>query len=153
MRRRFIVDEEISLNESNDILKTKVYADELVKVINNTPKDKVFTIGLFGSWGTGKSSIIKTAQDKIEKENNKVRFITYDAWKYANDSFRRMFLLKIQQELKQEPTREMNRFYQSETAEVKPKVTISPNGLLTLVFVLLFFNALLVITDLNQDLN
>ena len=152
MRRRFIVDEEISLNESNDILKTNVYANELVKVINNTPKDKVFAIGLFGSWGTGKSSIIKTAQDKIEKENKNVKFITYDAWKYANDSFRRMFLLKIQQELKQEPTREMNRFYQSETAEVKPKVTISPNGLLTLVFVLLFFNALLVITDLNQDL-
>ena len=139
MRRRFIVDEEISLNESNDILKTKVYADELVKVINNTPKDKVFTIGLFGSWGTGKSSIIKTAQDKIEKENKNVKFITYDAWKYVNDSFRRMFLLKIQQELKQGQTEAMQRFYQSESAEAAPKTYMSTNGLAMLCLGLLVF--------------
>lgn len=139
MRRRFIVDEEISLNESNDILKTKVYADELVKVINNTPKDKVFTIGLFGSWGTGKSSIIKTAQDKIEKENKNVKFITYDAWKYVNDSFRRMFLLKIQQELKQGQTEAMQRFYQSESAEAEPKTYMSTNRLAMFCLGLLVF--------------
>lgn len=139
MRRRFIVDEEISLNESNDILKTKIYADELVKVINNTPHDKVFTIGLFGNWGSGKSSIIKTAKDTIEKENDKVKFITYDAWKYVNDSFRRMFLLKVQQELKQGQTEAMQRFYQSESVEATPKTYVSTNGLAMLCLGLLVF--------------
>ena len=99
MKRQFIIDEEISLTETNDILKTKVYSDNLKKVILNTPDKKVFTIGLFGSWGAGKSSIIRTAREEIENNNPKIKFITYDAWKYVNDSFRRMFLLKVQQEL------------------------------------------------------
>lgn len=157
MRRRFIVDEEISLNESNDILKTNVYANELVKVINNTPKDKVFTIGLFGSWGTGKSSIIKTAQDKIEKENKNVKFITYDAWKYANDSFRRMFLLKIQQELKQGQTEVMQRFYQSESVEAEPKTYISKNYLgilcLSLLVILIIVNSLPLVFEVKVPLS
>ena len=135
MKRNFIVDEEISLSGENDILKTKVYADTLSEVISNTPKDRVFTIGLFGGWGTGKSSIIKTAREKLE--TSKVKFITYDAWKYANDSFRRMFLLKIQEELGYKQTEEMQRFYQSETAETEPKTYISKQGLWAIILILL----------------
>ena len=127
MKRAFIVDEEISLlEEKDDLLKTKIYADNLAEAILNTPSERVFTIGVFGSWGTGKSSIIKTAQEEIK--NKKIKFITYDAWKYANDSFRRMFLLKIQQELKCE-TDEMKRFYQSETIESEPKTYFSFRGI------------------------
>ena len=135
MKRNFIIDEEISLENGNDILKTEVYANNLSDVISNTPKDRVFTIGLFGGWGTGKSSILKTVREKLETD--KVKFITYDAWKYANDSFRRMFLLKVQEELKYEQTEEMQRFYQSETAEAEPKTYISNRGLLILVLSLL----------------
>ena len=107
-------------------------------MIENTPKDKVFTIGVFGGWGTGKSSIIRTAQEKIEKEHSDVKFITYDAWKYANDSFRRMFLLKVQQELKMQQTEEMKRFYQSENSEQEPKTVVSTRGLVVVIIVLLF---------------
>lgn len=124
----FIQDRERILDTENDLLKTRVYADNLVKVIENTPEDKVFTIGVFGGWGTGKSSVIKTAQDTIEKAHKDVKFITYDAWKYSNDSFRRMFLLKIQQELKMRQTSEMSRFYQSETVESEPKTKLSVKG-------------------------
>lgn len=123
--KAFIQDRERLLDSANDLLKTSVYAENLVKVIENTPKDKVFTIGVFGGWGTGKSSIIRTAQDKIENAHSDVKFITYDAWKYTNDSFRRMFLLKIQKELRMRQTEEMSRFYQSETAEAEPKKTLS----------------------------
>ena len=130
MIRSFIPDKEINLLGESDLLKTKVYADNLEKVINNTPSNEVFTIGLFGGWGTGKSSIISTCKDVIEKQSkNKVKFIIYDAWKYSNDSFRRMFLLKLQQELKVEQTPEMERFYQSETAEQTPKTVLSSKGL------------------------
>ncbi len=139
MERKFVIDEEISFLKENDILKTQVYADSLVKIIKNTPQDKVFTIGLFGSWGSGKSSIIKTAKDTIEAEDDKVKFITYDAWKYVNDSFRRMFLLKIQQELKQGQTEVMQRFYQSESAEAEPKTYVSTNYLGILCLALLAF--------------
>lgn len=144
MKRKFVIDEEISFVNEHDILKTQVYADSLVKIIKNTPHDKVFTIGLFGNWGSGKSSIIKTAKDIIEQEDDKVKFITYDAWKYVNDSFRRMFLLKIQQELKQGQTEVMQRFYQSESAEAEPKTYVSTNYLgilcLALLAVLIIVN-------------
>ena len=133
----FIQDNERVLNLNNDLLKTSVYAENLVKVIENTPKDKVFTIGVFGGWGTGKSSIIRTAQDTIERNNKNVKFITYDAWKYANDSFRRMFLLKVQQELKMHQTPEMQRFYQSEIIEKERKFKVSTRGLVVVCLVLL----------------
>lgn len=133
--RPFIQDQERVLNAENDLLKTRGYADNLVKVIENSPKDRVFTIGVFGGWGTGKSSVIKTAQDTIEKAHKDVKFITYDAWKYSNDSFRRMFLLKIQQELKMRQTSEMSRFYQSEMVESEPKTTLSAKGVALAVVV------------------
>lgn len=131
--KTFIHDRERVLDSTNDLLKTGVYADGLVKIIENTPKDKVFSIGVFGGWGTGKSSIIKTAQEKIEKKHKDVKFITYDAWKYANDSFRRMFLLNLQQELRMPQSEEMQRFYQSETAEAEPKTKLSAKGVAIVV--------------------
>lgn len=152
MKRKFVIDEEISFLKENDILKTKVYADSLVKIIKNTPQDKVFTIGLFGSWGSGKSSIIKTTKDTIEAEDDKVKFITYDAWKYVNDSFRRMFLLKIQQELKQGQTEAMQRFYQSESVEAEPKTYVSTNGLGMLCFGLLTLVIILWIIPIEFDI-
>lgn len=138
MKRQFIPDDEIILNNENDTLKTSGYAESLGKIINNAPKNKVFTIGLFGNWGAGKSSIIKTTQDSIEKSNTKVKFIKYDAWKYVNDSFRRMFLLKVQQELHFQQTEEMSRFYQSETVETEPKTYISNRWQIIICGVLLF---------------
>ena len=127
--KAFIQDRERVLDSTNDLLKTSLYAKSLVKVIENTPKDKVFTIGVFGGWGTGKSSIIKTAQEEIENNDKGVKFITYDAWKYSNDSFRRMFLLRLQQELRMPQSDEMKRFYQSETAEAVPKTKLSAKGI------------------------
>lgn len=138
MKRQFIPDDEIILNNETDTLKTSGYAESLVKMIKKSPTNKVFTIGLFGNWGTGKSSIIKTAQDSIEKSNPNVKFIKYDAWKYVNDSFRRMFLLKVQQELRFQQTEEMSRFYQSETVETEPKTYISNRWQIIICGVLLF---------------
>ena len=152
MIRTFIPDKEINLLGESDLLKTKVYADNLVKIINNTPSNEVFTIGLFGGWGTGKSSIVNTCKDVIEEQSKKkVKFIVYDAWKYSNDSFRRMFLLKLQQELKMEQTPEMERFYQSETAEQKPTTVWSSKGLAIVISVFTVLMALLWLTPLKLD--
>ena len=147
MKRQFVPDKEISLSKENDYLKTGVYADNLTKIIKNTPLNEVFTVGLFGNWGTGKSSIIETCKNQIECENPKVKFITYDAWKYANDSFRRMFLLKVQEELRQEQTDEMKRFYQSENAEAKPKQVLNVKGLS--IVIVAFIILVIIISILN----
>lgn len=141
--KAFIQDKERLLDSANDLLKTGVYAENLVKVIENTPADRVFTVGVFGGWGTGKSSVIRTAQERIEKAHDDVKFITYDAWKYSNDSFRRMFLLKIQQELRMKQTEEMRRFYQSEIAEAEPKTKLNAKGLAIAAGVLMVISAIL----------
>ena len=94
---KYIIDKEINLSEK-DSLNGKSYAETLEKTILNIPENNSFTIGLFGEWGSGKSSIIKTTKNKLESQSNRnVKFIIYDAWKYANDSFRRMFLWFILQ--------------------------------------------------------
>lgn len=121
--KKFILDEEINLLESQgddgkgtaDLLNTMSYVDTLTECVMNAPADKTFNIGLFGEWGSGKSSIIRTfkgrIQERYQNEGKKVKVITYDAWKYANDSFRRMFLLQMQQELGFERNELMNKFY------------------------------------------
>jgi len=123
MDRKFIIDKEIDLNDY-DFLKTKIYADNLTKIIKNTEEDKVFTVGLFGNWGSGKSSIIETSKQDFDKK--KVRFITYDAWQYIDDSFRRMFLRKLRKDLGYEETDLMRRFYENESMDVGNKYKLSP---------------------------
>ena len=49
-------------------------------------------------WGSGKSSIIKTVENKLANDKNYV-FINYDAWKYTGNSFRKDFLLKIAEKI------------------------------------------------------
>jgi len=151
MKRKFIVDEEINLlakdakSKSNDYLNTAMYAEVLKKSILNAPENKGFTIGLFGEWGSGKSSIIKTTEKIITQEEKtkgkKVKIITYDAWKYANDSFRRMFLLKMQKDLNFKESEFMTLFYnnKSEETEIKYKVNFKRLGWLLSSFVLIVF--------------
>lgn len=123
-RIQFISDQEIDLN-NHDFLKTKVYADNLVDVINNTATDSVFTVGLYGSWGSGKSSIIETTKQSFDEKIDKVKFITYDAWQYSNDSFRRMFLRTLSKELNYSETDFMKRFYENESRDVDNEFKLS----------------------------
>jgi hypothetical protein len=131
MDKEFIIDKEINLNEY-DFLKTKIYADNLTKIIENKADNKVFTIGLFGGWGTGKSSIIETSRQYFNQ--TKVKFVIYDAWQYVNDSFRRMFLRKLQTDLQYEKTDLMKNFYDNESTDIGHRYQISPKYL-TFVFV------------------
>jgi len=82
-----------------DQLWTKKYVDQLFSIITNlsdTELEKWFNIGLYWWWWSGKSSIIKTLEDKIEKEcSNEFVVIGFDCWKYSNDDLRRSILLEI----------------------------------------------------------
>lgn len=86
-----IPDEAINLLE-NDLLGTKTYVEVLRRIIEDckTP----YTIGLFGSWGSGKTSIIRTLKETITNDKEIAIYI-YDAWKYSRDDFRRTFILGL----------------------------------------------------------
>jgi hypothetical protein len=134
-----LIDKEIDLNQK-DLLNTKAYAKSLADIVLNSPADQPFTIGLFGEWGSGKSSIIKTLDKDLEKQKSqKIKFIVYDAWKYANDSFRRMFLLKVQQELGLKQTELMSSFYVNTNTETEINKKFNLPYLTLIVIALLLF--------------
>lgn len=120
---KFIVDQEIDLLKEKDEFETARYSETLAEIIQSSP-DSSFSIGLFGEWGTGKSSIIKTTENILSSEIKKYHFITYDAWKYSKDSFRRTFLLKLIKELKISPSEKFESFYKStiKTLDIKSGV-------------------------------
>lgn len=90
--RKLIKDEPIILDNENDFLGTRVYSNELEKIISESLNTEyIETIALFGDWGIGKSSIINT----VKKSLNDVEFVYYDSWKYSNDSFSKSFLYSL----------------------------------------------------------
>lgn len=136
----YIKDCEINLEES-DLLSTRCYVDTILQIIKNsiTP----FTIGLFGGWGSGKSSIIKTIEEKFNKNNtNKTKVFVYDAWKYSKDSFRRTFILELKKKFNLEEDSNYQDFYNDKHEDIAHKNQIDPKktffGLLYLLPILLF---------------
>lgn len=162
-KHQFVIDEEIDLFEKQgdgddqkaDLLNSSTYVNMLTDCVMSVPEDKAFTIGLFGEWGSGKSSIIRTFKGQIaeryEAEGKKVKVITYDAWKYANDSFRRMFLLQMQQELGFKREALMNKFYlnSSEDAHIDTKIDKHKLfwGILIVIAVIIAVNNIGLTTD------
>lgn len=131
--QKFIIDEEKVLQKlddgtvPSDLLNTEVYADALADCIERVPDNKSFTVGLYGDWGTGKSTIIKTLEKECAQKSGKnYKFITYDAWKYANDSFRRMFIYELQEQLGVKRTKQMDRFYDNINEDIEAKYVSNP---------------------------
>lgn len=63
-------------------------AETLFKLIDTN--DNGFTIGLEGSWGSGKSTVIYFFKKKIE--NKSFHYFYFDAWAHEGDHLRRTFL-------------------------------------------------------------
>ena len=113
----FIHDKNVDLSNS-DLLGTKAYADTLFEIIKGAKNDnKSISIGLFGDWGSGKSSIITTLKNQLEREEQNIKFIEYDAWIHSEDSFKRSFIEKLIQALELDPSYSLNRLYESISIE------------------------------------
>lgn len=50
------------------------------------------TIGLFGAWGSGKSTVVEMVKNDTELD---LPVFIFDAWKYQEDTLRRTFLIKL----------------------------------------------------------
>ena len=57
------------IETSEDLLGFKVHADLLIDVINDETILPI-TIGVFGDWGSGKSSILQIIKNEFEKEEH-----------------------------------------------------------------------------------
>ena len=57
-----------------------------------------FTVGLYGQWGVGKSSICKLVENEFQNSEEYEVFY-FDTWKYERDSFRRQFLIELDNDI------------------------------------------------------
>jgi len=81
-------------------------AEALKDIVLNCPLP--FTIGLFGKWGTGKSTIANFLKFKLSSEKDKIAIVGFDVWKYEKDSLRRQFLLTLEKQLKAQKVLDKN---------------------------------------------
>lgn len=79
---------------TQDLFEDKTHervSENLFQIISDSSKG--VTIGLEGSWGSGKSTVIKLLKDKLEKNvGEKNLFFMFDAWAHDGDPLRRIFL-------------------------------------------------------------
>jgi len=69
----------------------KEIAKTLVSMISRCPTP--FTIGLFGKWGSGKSTIAYSLKKDLQPK--KIPVIIFDVWKHEGDALRRTFLKEM----------------------------------------------------------
>lgn len=75
-------------------------AEALVDIFHSVPGGK--TIGLVGAWGSGKSSVIRAAQEQLEESaggDADYQLVTFDAWSHEGDPLRRAFLETLEKRL------------------------------------------------------
>ena len=75
------------------------YAKTVVAEMENFPSQ--FTLGLFGDWGSGKSTILEEVGNRLRKAHHaKTAFVIFDAWRYEGDSLRREFIRSVGESLR-----------------------------------------------------
>ncbi len=81
------------------------YSDAISKIILNKENKTPFTIAINGKWGSGKTTLMKTLREKLDKESDKegsrkVKSVWFDAWKYSEtDSMLAALIFEIFEEM------------------------------------------------------
>ena len=85
-RSWYLDDRPLDSFETVDHFRHRAYAKVLLETIKELSPP--FTLGIFGSWGVGKTSITNDLQRSIRNANELkgVPIIPIDVWKYEGDS-------------------------------------------------------------------
>lgn len=85
---------------SEDLLGFKVHADLLIDIVNDESVLPI-TIGVFGDWGSGKSSILQIVKENFDEEDNKDSLCIYfNGWTFEGyDDAKAALLNSILKEL------------------------------------------------------
>jgi len=147
---QFLSDEPLSLDVKRDIyFGHQDIANSLYEIIaKDCPKP--FTVGLFGQWGTGKTTIINILNNKLH--DVEIPTVLFDVWKYEDDALRRTFLREIVEQLKKKNCLASN-FSLTERMDASIKKEIRASFSLTLYKALTFGAILLAILGLGALLS
>lgn len=89
-------DESIDIDLFEDKTHERV-ADSILSLTTN--EEKGISIGLEGSWGSGKSTVISILKRKLTESNSSIPLIQFDAWAHEGDPLRRIFLESLIDEI------------------------------------------------------
>lgn len=89
---------EDEFDRTSDAFNHAAFAETILKLIKQN--EPPLSIGLFGAWGIGKSTIINILFKKIAQQDSaSLKPIYFNAWKYSADSFRRQFLIEVARQI------------------------------------------------------
>ena len=75
-----------SANQGGDLLHFKRYVDPLVAILNDPNAQTPFTIGLFGPWGGGKTSLLRMINEALDAQYpGSFLRVNFNPWYYQNE--------------------------------------------------------------------
>ena len=89
-----------------DEFRHREYVDTLEEVVRSV--DPPWNIGVFGEWGSGKTSIIKMLYSRLEENDTDYVCVEFDAWKHAEESIRTDLLLNLDQAIGKKTGQQVN---------------------------------------------
>lgn len=76
------------VSKEGDLLGRSTFSNKLAKAIYEYNDDSGLVIGLFGEWGTGKTSVINMAEEELlrlsKTDDNKPLFVKFSPWNYSD---------------------------------------------------------------------
>ncbi|MDA2180097.1 P-loop NTPase fold protein [Bacillus cereus] len=69
---------------AEDKLERSHFTDRLTNIINTRMEKESIVIGLYGKWGTGKTSVLNLMKQRIKKENDVIT-ISFNPWYFENE--------------------------------------------------------------------
>ncbi|RBI59378.1 NTPase [halophilic archaeon] len=91
---RFLSDSPIE-DVDKDEFRHQEYVDTLERMVEDA--DPPWNIGVFGEWGSGKTSIIRMLYSRLRDSETDYVCVEFDAWKHAEESIRTDLLLNLDQ--------------------------------------------------------
>src|SRR5512145_1556117 len=83
------------IDTDQDFLNYSEVADLAVELLSN-PKMLPLSLGVFGGWGAGKSSMLRLLEKKLkEDKHNKYIIVKFDAWLYQDFDDARAALMEV----------------------------------------------------------
>jgi hypothetical protein len=101
------------------------------------------TIGLFGPWGVGKSSILRRLRESLKGQCG---FVEFDAWRSEGESLRRQFVLAVDRDLRRDSLldgsfKSAERLHEVEadrqSTRIRRRLSLGPSALAALVVFLI----------------
>lgn len=102
----FYTDKPISSNKQ-DLLKRDGFAKLLAQSLINLKSNDTFTVGLFGEWGSGKTSLVNMMLSEIEllqsgfDEKDRLIVVHFEPWNFSNgDQLLTQFFIRLSNEFR-----------------------------------------------------